>query len=75
MMGEDASDFMRRDGWTTYPTLMEVCLPLVNGGQEAVDVLLREAMAEQSGVSALRATGARPGKPDGRESIPLPLCP
>jgi hypothetical protein len=41
-----------------------------------VEALLRDAVAEQSsGVSALRATGAQPERPDGREHVPLPLCP
>jgi hypothetical protein len=47
------------------PLLTALRLPLENGGQEAVDALMREAIEEQ---------GA-PGRPSGRELIPLPRCP
>jgi hypothetical protein len=43
------------------PLLTGLRLPLANGGLDAVDALLREAIAEQSA----------PGKPNGRELIVL----
>lgn len=48
---------LRKDEYDarTHPLLTGFCLPLANGGQDAIDALLREAIAEQSlGVSALR---------------------
>jgi len=46
-------------------------LPLASGGQEAVDALLHEAMAEQSfAASTVRATD--PGRPAIRDYVPLP---
>jgi ankyrin repeat protein len=51
-------------------------LIFAESGPEDVETLLRDAVVEQSfGVSALRATGSQPERPDGREHIPLPLCP
>jgi len=54
-----------RDGVQENPLLTGLRLPAVKSGQEAVDALLHEAIAEQE------APG-KPGGRNGREYVPLP---
>ena len=67
----------------THPLLTGLRVPLANGGQDTIETLLREAMAEQSAPHTLAAgrplslslrssaPGAQPGARE-REWIPLP---